>query len=215
MTSVVYATFLQCGHKNNRKFVILVILVAMILSISTQAFNFYQTINKDTLMENVTNETKTSSSPSTISSEDFSLLFGFSNKQEITKDNKEIPVTKLHMVLRGALSGIENERYASAIIQTSNQDKLYEIGDSLPGGATLNQVFSDHIVIKRGNQLEKLYFPETAPDSRVFQEFQPTVEEISKPTEHPPNNHGYPDDMSLEQQMQDLRERLQEASQKL
>ena len=219
MTSVVPTTFLQWGHKNNRKLMILIILLAMFLSIATQTFNFYQIINRETLPGTGTNKSEknktTVSQPSTIRNQDFDLLFGFNDNQEITQNNKEIPVTKMNLILRGALSGIENKKYDSAIIQISNQDKLYEIGDALPGGAILNQVYSDHIVIKRGKQLEKLYFPETARDSRTFQEFRPVSEEFPESMEQRPGNHDYPDDISLEQRMQDLREKLQEASQEL
>ncbi|WP_419835468.1 type II secretion system protein N [Endozoicomonas atrinae] len=194
---------------------ILIILIIMILSICFQAFNFYQIVSSESLKHSDNNKTVVSKSTSTIKQEDFDLIFGYSDNQEITQNNKEIPITKMNLILRGALSGIENKKYASAIIQVSNQDKLYEIGDPLPGGAILNQVYSDHIVIKRGNQLEKLYFPETARDSRAFQEFRPVAEDIPESMEQRPGNHDYPDDMSLEQRMQDLREKLQEASQEL
>ncbi len=194
---------------------ILIIFIAMILSLSLQAFNFYQMISRHSWKNSDVNETIVSENSPTIKHEDFELLFGFSDHQEITQSNKEIPITKMNLILRGALSGIDNKKYASAIIQIANQDKLYEIGDPLPGGAILNQVYSDHIVIKRGNQLEKLYFPETARDSRTFQEFRPVAEDIPESMDQRPGNHDYPDDMSLEQRMQDLREKLQEASQEL
>ncbi|MFK0573987.1 type II secretion system protein N [Endozoicomonas sp.] len=221
MTSVVTTTLLHSiskwGHKNNQKLIILVVLLAMLLSIGLQATNFHQTINSNIEGSPDTNkdETMVLNKTSTIKHEDFQLLFGFNNNQETTHNNKEIPITKMNFILRGALSGIEHKKYASAIIQTSNQDKLYELGDTLPGGAILNQVYADHIVIKRGNQLEKLYFPETARDSRAFQEFRTVEEERPESMEQRPGNHDYPDDMSLEQRMQELREKLQEASQEL
>ena len=215
MKPVVFTTFLQWGHKNNRNLIILIIFIVMILSLSFQAFHFYQIVSSDPLISSDNNKTIVLKNTSTIKHEDFELIFGFSDHQEITQNNKEIPITKMNLILRGALSGIENKKYASAIIQIANQDKLYEIGDALPGGAILNQVYSDHIVIKRGNQLEKLYFPETARDSRAFQEFRPVAEDIPESMEQRPGNHDYPDDMSLEQRMQDLREKLQDASQEL
>ncbi|USE38815.1 type II secretion system protein N [Endozoicomonas sp. SCSIO W0465] len=215
MKSVVSSTFLQLGHKNNRNFMILIILSVMLLSTSFQAFNFYQLVNSESSKDSDKNKTIVSNKTMTIKPEDFELIFGFSDNQEIIQNNDEIPITKMNLILRGALSGIENKKYASAIIQISNQDQLYEIGDALPGGAILNQVYSDHIVIKRGKQLERLYFPETARDSRAVQEFRPVAEDIPESTERRPGNHDYPDDMSLEQRMQDLREQLQEASQEL
>ena len=216
MTSVVASTFMQWGHKNNRSLIVLIVLLIMLLSIGFQALNFYQVIDRsDGSPSNDFNKTIVSKKASTIHQDSFRLLFGFNDRKEITQNNKDIPITKMNLILRGALSGIESKEYASAIIQTSNQEKLYEVGDTLPGGAILNQVFSDHIVIKRGSQLEKLYFPETAKDSRAFQGFKPIAEEQPEPMEQRPGNHDYPDDMSLEQRMQELREKLQEASQEL
>ncbi|WP_257284414.1 type II secretion system protein N [Endozoicomonas sp. SESOKO1] len=215
MKPVASTTFLQWGHKNNRILMLLIMFIVIILSISYQIFNLYQIVSREPLIERDHNKTIVSKSTSTIKPEDYELLFGFSDSQGITENNKEIPITKMNLILRGALSGFENKKYASAIIQIANQDKLYEIGDALPGGAILNQVYSDHIIIKRGSQLEKLYFPETARDSRAFQEFRAVEEDIPESMEPRPGNHDYPDDMSLEQRMQDLREKLQEASQEL
>lgn len=212
----VSSTLFKWRHKNNQTLIIiLMMVVAMFLSIGIQAFNFYQIINSTRLQNNTENKTIVKKYPSTMKSEDFDLLFGFNNSHEITQNNKEIPVTKMNLILRGILSGFENKKYDSAIIQTSNQDRLYEIGDALPGGVILHQVYSDHIVIKRGTRFEKLYFPETASDSRTFQEFRPVAEASPEAVEQRPGNHDYPDDMSLEQRMQDLREKLQEVSQEL
>lgn len=187
-----------------------VALVA-VLSIAFQSVGFYRTINPSVIgsvnqsSENIINNAQ-------ISPEDFQLLFGF-NDTKTTNSSQEIPLTKMNLILRGVLSGIDDKEYASAIIQTANQDKLYEVGDALPGGAFLHQVHPDHIVIKRGNRLEKLYFPETVRDARTFQEYQPALQASAESPD--PGNHDSTDDVSLEQRMQDLRDRLQEASREL
>lgn len=185
--------------------------LATVLSIGFQSVGFYRTINAGVIGS--TNESnKNIINNSQISPEDFQLLFGFSDT-ETSSSSQQIPLTKMNLILRGALSGIDNKEYASAIIQTANQDKLYEVGDALPGGAFLHQVHSDHILIKRGNRLEKLYFPETARDARTLYEYQPALQ-ASAESPHP-GSHDSPDDVSLEQRMQDLRDRLQEASREL
>ena len=190
--------------------VVAVALVA-VLSIGFQSVGFYRTINPSVIgsanpsSENIINNAQ-------ISLDDFPLLFGF-NDTKTTNSSQEIPLTKMNLILRGALSGIDNKEYASAIIQTNNQDKLYEVGDPLPGGALLHQVHADHIVIKRGNRLEKLYFPETARDARTFHEYQPALQASAESPD--PGNLDSPDDVSMEQRMQDLRDRLQEASREL
>ncbi len=187
------------------------VALAAVLSIAFQSVGFYRTINPSVIDsvnqsgENIINNVQ-------ISPEDFQLLFGF-NDTKTTNSSQEIPLTKMNLILRGALSGIDDKEYASAIIQTANQDKLYEVGDALPGGAFLHKVYSDHIVIKRGNRLEKLYFPETARDATTLLEYQPALQASAESPD--PSNHNSPDDVSLEQRMQDLRVRLQEASREL
>ena len=189
---------------------IAVALVA-VLSIAFQSVGFYKTINSAVIgSANQSSENIINNAP--ISLEDFPLLFGY-NDTKTTNSSQEIPLTKMNLILRGALSGIDNKEYASAIIQTNNQDKLYEVGDPLPGGALLHQVHSDHIVLKRGNRLEKLYFPETARDARTLHEYQPALQASAESPD--PGNHDSSDDVSMEQRMQDLRDRLQEASRDL
>ena len=189
---------------------ITVALVA-VLSIAFQSVGFYRTINPAVIgSANPSSENLINNAP--ISLDDFPLLFGF-NDTKTTNSSQEIPLTKMNLILRGALSGIDHKEYASAIIQTNNQDKLYEVGAPLPGGALLHQVHADHIVLKRGNRLEKLYFPETARDARTLHEYQPALQASAESPD--PGNHDSPDDVSMEQRMQDLRDRLQEASREL
>lgn len=186
--------------------------LAMVASIGFQSVDFHQAISADPVT--TTNQSNINKiNVSQINPEDFQLLFGFNDRNEKSDIGQEIPLTRMNLILRGALSGIDNKKYASAIIQTANQDKLYEIGDTLPGGAHLHQVYSDHIVIKRGNQLEKLYFPETARDARTLHEYKPALQASAETVR--PGNHDYPDDIPLEQRMQDLRERLREAGQEM
>ena len=187
------------------------VALSAVLSIAFQSVGFYRTINPGVIgsvnqsSENIINNAQ-------ISPEDFQLLFGF-NDTKTTNSSQEIPLTKMNLILRGVLSGIDDKEYASAIIQTANQDKLYEVGDALPGGAFLHQVHPDHIVIKRGNRLEKLYFSETARDARTLHVYQPALQASAETPDS--GNHDSPDDASLEQRMQDLRDRLQEASREL
>lgn len=211
MNAVINASYLKWGHRKNRQLLTLSMLLAMIISLGLQSFSIFTTVQRplDTSGEN---STLVSEGTPPLKQEDFSLLFGFNNRQDIKEQVTDIPITKLSLILRGAMAGLEYKKYASAIIQSSSQDKLYEIGDSLPGGATLKQVFSDHVVIKRGTQLEKLYFPEAAKDSRAFQEYQQPS--AKKPEAQSRSGQSNPqNDKPLEERMQELREKLHQANQ--
>ncbi|MBE8215123.1 MAG: hypothetical protein HAW62_02170 [Endozoicomonadaceae bacterium] len=87
---------------------------------------------------------------------DFYSIFG----TPPTNYNQIIPKTSLKLTLKGILTDNNNKR-ASAIIQNANEpDKLYQIGEKLPGGARLKSVYSKYAVILYQGKEQKIAFPE-------------------------------------------------------
>ncbi len=71
----------------------------------------------------------------------------------------DAPETRLNLKLRGAIAA-EDEEFAHAIIADGNgKDKVYFIGDKLPGGAALHQVYNDRVILNRAGILETLRLP--------------------------------------------------------
>ena len=69
------------------------------------------------------------------------------------------PKTSLTLKLLGVFANSENTENSTAIIsEASGRHKRYKIGDSLPGNATLKQVFTDRVVIERNGIKETLRF---------------------------------------------------------
>ncbi|MGK0673741.1 MAG: type II secretion system protein N [Halothiobacillaceae bacterium] len=63
--------------------------------------------------------------------------------------------TRLPLVLRGVLAG-----QGLALIAASGQpERVYRVGDSLPGGAILRAVLADHVLLERAGILERLALP--------------------------------------------------------
>ena len=90
--------------------------------------------------------------------DNFQLLFGRANDQSKALRASELPATSLDLTLRGSLAGGEP---ASAIIKGSDgQDHLYLVGEAIAGGAILESVHPQYIVIKYRGHLQKLPFPE-------------------------------------------------------
>ena len=75
------------------------------------------------------------------------------------------PETQLNLELRGAVAA-EDERFAHAIIADgSGTEKVYFLTDTVPGGAVLQQVQPDRVILSRGGVLEALLLPkDTASD---------------------------------------------------
>ena len=91
-------------------------------------------------------------------------LFGKFEKQKpilapVEQVAESAPDTRLNLKLRGVFAS-PNPKVARAIIADakSNEDS-YAVGDSLPGGAILSQVFSDKVIIEHNGRLETLRLP--------------------------------------------------------
>lgn len=83
-------------------------------------------------------------------------LFG----QNIQQDINALPETSLKLELKGIYSD-PNQKMGSAIIAVPGEaDKVYLIGDTLPGGATLLEIHEDRVILRRAGQLEVLMLPQ-------------------------------------------------------
>jgi len=86
-------------------------------------------------------------------------LFGSANVDK-TPVNVDAPETNLNLELDGVFTAADPDDSTAIIAESGKSGVLYQIGDRLPGNATLKAVFDDHILIKRGGRLEKLMFPD-------------------------------------------------------
>jgi len=89
-------------------------------------------------------------------------LFGVApaNSAHLAQPVTDAPDTQLNLELRGVLA-YDPEASALAIISEGRgNEKVYAIGDELPGSATLQEVLADHVILKRNGRLEKLRLPE-------------------------------------------------------
>jgi len=90
-------------------------------------------------------------------------LFGDTSlkKNLVVTEQKNLPKTKLKLILTGVLVSPSGEGAGALILGPDKQTQHYKINDELPGGATLNQVFSDRVIVNRSGRLENLYFLES------------------------------------------------------
>ena len=83
-------------------------------------------------------------------------LFG----QNIEQNINNLPETTLQLVLKGIYSD-PAEAFGSAIIAVpGQQDAVYLMGDTLPGGAVLLDIYEDRVILRRAGQLEVLMLPQ-------------------------------------------------------
>lgn len=78
----------------------------------------------------------------------------------------DAPETRLNLKLRGILAANE-ATFSRAIIASGNQDKVYSVGDTLPGGASVEAVLADRVLLRRAGRLETLRLPRESADSGI------------------------------------------------
>lgn len=75
----------------------------------------------------------------------------------------DAPETRLRLQLRGVVAALPAGQGIALIASESGEERHYLPGAGIPGGATLEQVHSDRVVLRREGRLELLRLPRDAP----------------------------------------------------
>lgn len=80
--------------------------------------------------------------------------------KQVVKAPEVVPETKLELTLRGVYH-TEDSNLARAIIASRDgREDVYSVGDSMPGGVTLEEIEPKRAVLSREGKFEALSFPE-------------------------------------------------------
>ena len=86
-------------------------------------------------------------------------LFGQAATAPITTDAANAPKTSMPLVLSGIIAAT-NPRDGLAIIgESAAAAHVYAVGDNVPGGARVNSVYADRVLLDRGGRIEALVLP--------------------------------------------------------
>lgn len=87
-------------------------------------------------------------------------LFGRADAATVaTVESAPTVATQLPLELLGVFVADASERSAAIVAQRGRPGLLYTVGDTVPGNATLVEVQSDHVVLRRAGVRESLNFP--------------------------------------------------------
>ncbi len=78
---------------------------------------------------------------------------------ETDADPSDAPETRMSLVLAGTIASSDPKGGLGIIGETAATAKVYKVGDSIVGGARLNAVYDDRVILERGGQLEALLLP--------------------------------------------------------
>ena len=98
-------------------------------------------------------------------------LFGRPESAVAARGPVDAPETRLNLTLRGVLA--TGSPFARAIVAAAGGEELsYRVGDHLPGGATLDQVLADRVILQRAGRLEALFLPKDAESGGSLSSFE-------------------------------------------
>ncbi|HET9679315.1 MAG TPA: type II secretion system protein GspC [Gammaproteobacteria bacterium] len=114
-------------------------------------------------------------------------LFGIPNApQQTDVSTINAPETRLNLVLRGVIAA-EVAELSRAIIASGNEEKLYMVGENVPGGATIHAILPEKVILRRAGQLETLTLPSEADETPGITYTVP-AQDTSEPVDNRPQN---------------------------
>jgi general secretion pathway protein C len=98
-------------------------------------------------------------------------LFGKADAEAprlVVSEEQDAPDTQLSLELRGTIAASDENRALAIIAERGGAERVYFLGDAVPGGATLHAVHLDRVLLRRGGRLEALRLPrsEDTPANR-------------------------------------------------
>jgi general secretion pathway protein C len=87
-------------------------------------------------------------------------LFGQAEVATPSGDGSDAPPTSMALVLTGVLANSDPKTGIAILGESAATAKVFMIGDMVPGGARLNAVYPDRVVLERAGALESLLLPQ-------------------------------------------------------
>lgn len=79
----------------------------------------------------------------------------------------DAPETRLNLTLRGILFNTNPAQTRAIISAPGQDDQIYQAGAQLPGGAVIDQIYADRVMLLRNGQYETLRLPEEGVGART------------------------------------------------
>lgn len=87
-------------------------------------------------------------------------LFGQAEMAAPTGDASDAPPTSMALVLTGVLANTDPKTGIAILGESAATAKVFMVGDMVPGGAKLDSVYPDRVVLERAGALESLLLPQ-------------------------------------------------------
>jgi general secretion pathway protein C len=199
-------TFVDFFQQHSRRLAMstnVLLVILMSLSVGNTALFFVRNLDDDTIRPSPAHASNVA--PGNRERIDLAALDLFGRSEAVDEPQVvDAPATSLNLELQGVFTAEDPEESTAIVAERNKTGELFQIGDRLPGNAILNAVFDDHILIKRGNRLEKLMFSDTPLRQQVTTP-QSTRRRIPTPD----------DSASASTRLQQIRERIAQRSREI
>ncbi len=89
-------------------------------------------------------------------------LFGIEGERKQKKNVEKAPDTRLKLTLHGVFVDKAPDKGSAIIGQATGKQLFYKTGQLIVSGATLKEVYADHVVLMRNGRREVLRFPKSS-----------------------------------------------------
>jgi general secretion pathway protein C len=71
----------------------------------------------------------------------------------------DAPETRLNLTLKGLVALDSQEEALAIIAKGQGDEQAYKVGETVPGGAVLHEIYADRVILQRGGRFETLTLP--------------------------------------------------------
>lgn len=164
--------------RNNARLALVVNLLLITLIAYAAATMSWQLVSSFTQQEQTVAVSRSAAKPQTrtsLSTVPPLHVFGEADKELVTTSQPiEAPDTRLRLELTGLFASSDPQQSLAIISEKNGKDESYRIGDSVPGNATLHEVYADRVILRRLGNLETLRLKEPAEKLEIGRSATPS-----------------------------------------
>ncbi|SEQ08441.1 general secretion pathway protein C [Ectothiorhodospira magna] len=92
----------------------------------------------------------------------------------------QAPETRLQLSLKGVVTTPDPAQGVALIADAQDNERHYRVGAQLPGGARLEQIFADRVILSRGGSFEMLRLPRETLETTAVVPVRPIAPTIAR-----------------------------------
>jgi general secretion pathway protein C len=114
-------------------------------------------------------------------------VFGEADKEPMALAQPiEAPETRLRLELSGLFASSDPKQSLAIISEKNGKEDSYRIGDTVPGNATVHEIYADRVILRRLGKLETLRLKEPAKGIEIGRSEIPTANDTGTPPKTSP-----------------------------